>query len=237
VCRHVAWLGRPRTVSSVVLEPPHGLLRQSWAPRRQRHGTINADGWGVGWWEPSDPDPARWRSAAPLWSDASLASVARHVTVSAVLAAVRSASAGMPADAGAAAPFARGPWLVSHNGVVDRAALPAGSWQRAESTCDAAILAVGVLDVLEAGGGGPGLGALVAELGGRVPEARLNLLAGDGRSIIATAWGDSLWVLAAADGTAVASEPWDDDPGWREVPDRTLLTAGPDGVALTPLEP
>ena len=46
MCRHLAWLGTSRSVASLVLDPPHGLLVQSYAPRRQQHGRINADGWG-----------------------------------------------------------------------------------------------------------------------------------------------------------------------------------------------
>jgi glutamine amidotransferase len=33
----------------------------------------------------------------------------------------------------------------------------------------------------------------------------------------------------------VASEPYDDEPGWTAVPDRSLLVASPDGVDTTPL--
>ena len=48
MCRHLGWLGEPRSIASLVLEPPSGLLVQSYAPRRQKHGLMNADGWGVG---------------------------------------------------------------------------------------------------------------------------------------------------------------------------------------------
>src|SRR5690349_8003368 len=90
MCRHLAWLGEPRTVASLVLEPEHGLLRQSYQPRRQSHGLMNADGWGVGLLVPGRPEPVRWRSASPLWSDASFASVAPVLSAGCVLAAVRS---------------------------------------------------------------------------------------------------------------------------------------------------
>lgn len=53
MCRHFAYLGRPVPIRSVLLDPPHGLLRQSWAPRLQRYGTVNADGYGVGWYAAS----------------------------------------------------------------------------------------------------------------------------------------------------------------------------------------
>ena len=48
MCRHLAWLGAPRSLGDLLLEPEHGLLVQSYAPRRQRNGLMNADGWGVG---------------------------------------------------------------------------------------------------------------------------------------------------------------------------------------------
>jgi len=95
VCRHLAWLGAPRSLGELLLEPEHGLLAQSYAPRRQRHGTMNADGWGVGFYAGSRAEPARWRSNRPLWGDASFASVAPVISSGCVLAAVRSATAGL----------------------------------------------------------------------------------------------------------------------------------------------
>jgi glutamine amidotransferase len=231
MCRHIAWLGRPRTLASLLLEPEHGLLRQSYQPRRQRYGLMNADGWGVGWWssEQGTCAPARWRSARPIWSDASLLSVAPHVTSRAMVAAVRSATTGMPADETAAAPFTRGRWLLSHNGRLDRSVLPNEAWREAESVCDSAVLAAWLL-------ASPGeLAERVAEVGRRDPAARLNVLAGDGKRILATTWGDTLSVLVTPSGVAVASEPYDDDPGWRDIPDRSLLTVTADGVSITDL--
>ncbi|PPK94554.1 glutamine amidotransferase [Kineococcus xinjiangensis] len=230
MCRHLAWLGAPRSLAALLLEPEHGLLRQSWQPRRQRHGTVNADGWGVGWWSPAHAEPARWRSPRPLWAEASLLSVAPHVASTCVLAAVRSATEGMPADETACAPFARGRWLLSHNGRVDRAVLPAAAWPAAESVCDSAVLASWLLeDPLD-------LAGRVRTLGAADPDARLNVLLADGDRLLATTWGDTLSVLATPEGVVLASEPYDDDPRWSDVPDRVLVTVTPDGVALEPLE-
>ena len=61
MCRHLAYLGPAATLRSVIIEPSHGLYRQGWAPRLQRHGTVNADGFGVGWYCDGDPEPARYR--------------------------------------------------------------------------------------------------------------------------------------------------------------------------------
>ena len=81
MCRHLAYLGAPATLRSVIIEPPHGLYRQAWAPRGQQHGTVNADGFGVGWYAPGDPVPARYRRAGPIWADPSFADLARVTTV------------------------------------------------------------------------------------------------------------------------------------------------------------
>jgi glutamine amidotransferase len=228
VCRHLAWLGRPRSLAALLLEPPSSLLVQSWAPRRQRYGTVNADGWGVGFFSPGRARPARWRSARPLWGDPSFASVAPVLTSGCVVAAVRSATAGMPLEESAVAPFTDGRWLLSHNGRVDRAVLP--PVRDAESTVDSALLAALVFDR------GPGrLGDVVREVAAADPAARLNLLAADGTRLLATTWGDTLSALVTAEGTALASEPWDDDPAWADVPDRSLVEVTPDGLTVTPL--
>ncbi|MCW2531489.1 MAG: hypothetical protein JWP62_1059 [Blastococcus sp.] len=230
MCRHLAWLGQPRSLAELVLDPPSSLLVQSWAPRRQHYGTVNADGWGVGFYVPGRPEPARWRSARPLWADPSFASVAPVLRSGCVLAAVRSATVGMPLEESAAAPFTDGRWLLSHNGRVDRTVLPLAP--DAESTVDSALLAAMVFHR-----GPDRLGQTVLEVAALDPAARLNLLATDGARLLATTWGDTLSVLTTAEGTALASEPWDDDPAWTDVPDRHLVEGTPDGVRLAPLTP
>lgn len=232
MCRHVAWLGEPRSVASIVLEPEHGLLRQSYAPRHQRRGVVNADGWGVGFYDSGSPEPARpvrWRSARPIWGDASFASVAPVLRSHAILAAVRSATVGMPIDESAAAPFTDGRWLLSHNGRVDRGVLPPR--REAESACDSAVLAAHVFAL-----GPDRVAETVREVARADPAAYLTLLLTDGARITGITWGDQLSYLATPEGTAVASEPWDDDPRWVEVPDHHHLEVTPAGVSVTALE-
>jgi gamma-glutamyl hercynylcysteine S-oxide hydrolase len=196
-----------------LLEPVHGLLVQSYAPRRQAHGRMNADGSGTGFFAAGQPEPARWRSNRPLWTGASFASVALVVTSSCVLAAVRSATAGIPLDETATAPFARGRWLLSHNGVADRSIL--GPHPHAESACDSAQLAAHLFGL-----GPERAGEFVRDLRKRDPDARLNLLLRDGPRVIAIRWNDTLSILRTGC-VVVASEPYDDDPGWADVPDIT----------------
>lgn len=230
MCRHLGWLGAPVSVSSLVLDPPQGLRVQSYAPRRQKHGLMNADGWGVGFF--SDPaggaTPRRWRSPAPLWGDTSFDSVAPVLRSHCVVAAVRSATVGMPLEASATAPFTDGQWLLSHNGVVDRTVLP--MLPTAESVCDSAVLAATIFDQ-----GVDALGDTIVEVGTADPLARLNIMAANGSRLIATAWGDTLSILRRADGVVLASEPYDDDPDWEDIPDRHLVEVTADGVVLTAL--
>ena len=229
MCRHLAWLGAPRTLSELLLEQPHGLRVQSYAPRRQSHGLLNADGWGVGFFAAGHGLPARWRSTRPLWGDATFASLAQVIASPCVLAAVRSATAGMPLEETATAPFQDGRWLLSHNGVVDRSVL--GPHPAAESMCDSALLAAHLFEY-----GPEHVGQFVADLGKRDPGARLNLLLTDGRRILATRWHNALSFLRTDDGVVVASEPYDDDPRWVDVPDHHLVDVSAGEVTVTDLE-
>lgn len=228
MCRHLGWLGREASVSSLVLDPPQGLRVQSYAPRRQKHGLMNADGWGVGFFD--DTTPRRWRSAAPLWGDVSFDSIAPALRSHCVVAAVRSATVGMPIEASATAPFTDGRWLLSHNGVVDRDVLPLSA--AAESTCDSAVLAALIFDR-----GLDALGHTIVEVGAADPNARLNILAANGSRLLATTWGDTLSILRRDDGVVLASEPYDDQPGWEDLPDRHLIEVTAERVTMTALNP
>src|SRR5256886_16273646 len=110
MCRHLAYVGSPMPLAELLLNPEHGLLTQSWAPRRQRYGTVNADGFGVGWYAGDDPIPARYRRAVPMWADPSFLDLARVTRTRALLAAVRSATEGTAPDESAAAPYRHGRW-------------------------------------------------------------------------------------------------------------------------------
>jgi glutamine amidotransferase len=65
---------------------------------------------------------------------------------------------------------------------------------------------------------------------------RLTMLLTDGQTITAVAWGTSLCWRSLPGGVVVASEPYDDEPGWVDVPDCSLLVADRDGVNVEPLD-
>jgi glutamine amidotransferase len=247
MCRHLAYVGPEEPLGRLLVEPPHSLYRQSWAPRMQQHGTINADGFGVAWYAEGDPVPARYRRDGPIWGDQSFTDLARVVRSGAFLAAVRDATEGSAGGEAAAAPFAAGKWLFSHNGVVAgwprsvvglAHCLPPAELLSLEARTDSALVWALVLGRLSNGDdAGQALTDTVSAVAAAAPDSRLNLLLTNGETIGATAWGDTLWYLTAPGRhTVVASEPYDDDPHWQEVPDRTLLAATRTEVLLTPLK-
>ncbi|SDR97000.1 ergothioneine biosynthesis protein EgtC [Microlunatus soli] len=228
MCRHLAWLGAPRTLSSLITEPEYGLLRQSYAPRQQRHGLLNADGWGVGFLDDTGT-VRRWRSPRPLWNDASFASIAPVLSSGCVLAAVRSATVGMPPDETAAAPFTDGRWLFSHNGRVALDAVPTSS--AAESIGDSAQLAAHIFDT-----GVEHLAETLAKVAAADPDARLTVLLTDGSRILGVAWDNELCYRQLPDGVVVASEPYDDERGWVSLADHHMIEVSDAGIMITDLE-
>lgn len=245
MCRHLAYLGPATTLSALVLDPPHGLLRQSYAPLDMRGGgTVNADGFGAGWY-PAGGRAVRYRSARPIWSDTAFAAMAPTTFSGAVLAAVRSATVGMPVHAAAAAPFGEGRWLFSHNGVLrgwpdsvaDLAAqLPVVDLVTLDAPTDAALLWALLRHRLRAcADPARALRGVVAAVDAAAPGSRLNLLLTDGAAIWATTWSHSLSVRATPDAVLVASEPTDPLPGWTAVPDRHLVIARPGAYHLEDL--
>jgi glutamine amidotransferase len=248
VCRHLAYLGPPVTLASLVLDAPHGLLRQSYAPRDMRGGgTVNVDGFGAGWYPGPGAPPVRYRSTRPIWSDASFAGLAAATRADALLAAVRSATAGMPLTEGATAPFAEGRWLFSHNGVVPdwpgsmaglAGELPVTDLLTLDGGTDSALLWALLRHGLRAGADPENvLPELVAAVAAAAAGSRLNLLLTDGATIWATTWSHALSARVDDATALVASEPIDDRSGWSGVPDRHLLVARPGSCRLTELAP
>ena len=234
MCRHLVYLGAPATLSEVVLEPPHSLLHQSYAPRDMRRGgTMNVDGYGVGWY--ADGRAVRYRRDCPMWTDVGFAAMAKTIRSGAIMAAIRSATLGMPINEGAAAPFADETWLFSHNGAIDgwpasvapiAEKLPVVDLLTLDAPTDAALLWALVRHRLRDGAPpAEALRAVVGEVLDAAPKSRLNLLLTDGATAVATTVGHSLSVRQGEGRLLIASEPFDDAAGWEPLNDRRLIVA------------
>lgn len=257
----VGYLGGPKvSLSSVVLEREHSLLVQSYAPKEMMSGIVNADGFGVGWYSPEDGEPAVYRSDGPLWSDRSFAGIAPKITARTIFAAVRSATPGFPVEESGVPPFSSGPYMFMHNGAIEdfrlkamrplRDSLSDASYSSLLGTTDSETIFAGLLDLLKEDPDDLA-GALVGTIrhvcevcGGLGVRATLNLAVTDGMAMAFTRYstegpGNSLYFLEDAEAfpqaVVVASERLDGDPGWREVPDRHLLTVEEGCVSLHPI--
>lgn len=238
MCRLIAYLGEPVTLSSVLVEPEYSLLRQSYEPRHQVHGRINADGFGVGWYAPDVRAlPARYRKPVPMWSDQTFANIAGAIRTAGFLASVRNASPGLPINEACTAPYTRGQWLFAHNGRILDWHGPTGagmvlhrrlsdtSLAAIQGATDSEVLFGLVLDAIADGRSPSDALVDVLRVAQQVsPGSRLNLLLTDGTTVVATACGDTLFTLRD-DAVIVASEPYDDAPAWQQVPDDSLVVA------------
>jgi len=247
MCRHLAYLGAPVTAAEILLDPKHSLLEQTWAPTDMRgSGSVNADGFGLGWYD-GPGDALRYRRAVPMWADAALPDLGRTIRSGAMVAAARNGTVGMPVTETACAPFRHGRWLFSHNGVVrawpgsleDLArTLPVTDLARLEAPTDSALLWALTLRLLLDGARVEEVVERVTTAAGRAaPGSRLNLLLCDGETVAASTWGHSLSVREGSDHVVVSSEPFGDDlDAWQPVPDQSLVVLTSSGTKTRPLD-
>lgn len=244
VCRHLGYLGPARSVGGVLTEGANSLRVQSWAPKDMRGGgRINADGFGAAWW--TSEGVTAYRNAMPIWSDPAVEDVLGGVESTAVLAAVRSATVGMPVVRSACAPFTDGTWAFSHNGVVFgwphamaeiMSEVPTAEMLTLAAPTDSAALWLLLRTLLRRHDPEMALRILVAQVLSVSEKPRLNLLLCDGQVLYATTMRHSLSVLRAEDSVTVASEPLDDRPGWVGIDDHKFVCARPGYVDISDLD-
>jgi glutamine amidotransferase len=245
MCRHLAHVGAPVALRTLLLDAPHALVRQAEAPREMVVAVDNPDGWGVAWWTSPRLAPLQYRSTHRMWDDTGFAFGDERS--GAVIAAVRKASPGMQLRSENNAPFVApasrlGPLAFSLNGHAFHesckprvlAALRAGT-ELAGDTDSEAVFAL-VRDRIDSGADPATAVAAVHHLIAPGPEVYVNLLLTRPTEIVATTWQHTLYARHTADGVTVASEPLDDDPAWDRVPDGHLLSATPTTVHWEPLE-
>ncbi|HEX5587440.1 MAG TPA: class II glutamine amidotransferase [Acidimicrobiia bacterium] len=235
MCRHLAYVGTPIDLHAPLFGSSHSLCAQARHPRHQETGDTNPDGWGVGWYADGAVEPELYRTVTSVWDDRDFAASARTITTGAFLAAARLASPGAAVTATGNAPFRSGRWLFSLNGIVRgfhddvgpglRARVSAARRAQIVGDTDSEVLFAMVLDRLDAGEPpAVALGAVAGDVH-EVATARINLLLTDGTQIAATRSGRSLFVR----GSTIVSEPLDDGPGWREVPEGATVTVAAAG--------
>jgi predicted glutamine amidotransferase len=118
MCRFTLYLGPPIRLESLLIDPSHSLILQSFHSS-EREEPLNGDGFGVGWYAPDQHErPALFRSITPAWNNANLRSLASVVSSPCVMAHVRAASEGMAVSEANCHPFQHDRYLFMHNGHV-----------------------------------------------------------------------------------------------------------------------
>ncbi|HEX9647756.1 MAG TPA: ergothioneine biosynthesis protein EgtC [Alphaproteobacteria bacterium] len=244
MCRHAAYLGPPIALNRFLAEPSHSLMVQSWRPREQITATVNADGFGFGWYL-DDGRAGVYANPMPIWSDPNLDHLGAALSSRLWIGNVRSATRGQPVAQVNTHPFLAGRELFSHNGFVHdfanslrgtlrRHLEPAFEAQIRGSTDSEYLFAALRQETAAGGGTAAALRRLFARLEAWLAGSHglFNLLIADGERIYATRHAlshasPSLYVGGDAElfdgGWLVASEPLTGGGGWQEVPDHHLV--------------
>ncbi len=116
MCRFVLYLGKPVTLSSLLVEPSHSLIRQS-VHSDEREEPLNGDGFGVAFYAPQfSPEPALFRSISPAWNNRNLLELSRITQSGCILAHVRAATQALEISEPNCHPFTFGRYAFMHNG-------------------------------------------------------------------------------------------------------------------------
>lgn len=118
MCRLAAYLGPELFISSLVTEPKHSLIHQSYHAR-ERVEPLNGDGFGIGWYAPLSCDrPAVFKEVSPAWNNMNLRELARVTRSTCIFAHVRAATIGGQLSRTNCHPFSWKKYLFMHNGTV-----------------------------------------------------------------------------------------------------------------------
>lgn len=259
MCRLYGFLATEETrLDCSLVEAQNALLVQS---DRDLGGVRHPDGWGIAQWQDGHPRVAK--NTHPAFADSHFVEVASTVASHAVIAHVRAATVGRVAIENTH-PFEHGPWAFAHHGTIPgiehvRTRLDIGLYGPPWGDTDSELAFRWILNRMSRYGLHPDLpsdhlGPIVAliedsvselvaiSLAAEVESPTLNFVVSDGRRLVASRWGSSLyWTFRRgvadcaicgsshcphADETykavVVASEPITNEE-WLEVPEGTVL--------------
>lgn len=160
MCRLLGYLGDSIQLDRILFKPEHSLIVQSYKPNEMTAGLLNADGFGIGWYDakPNNP-PYCYRNVLPIWNDANLPQLGRYIQSNCYLGYVRSATSNLSVDIINCQPFSHQNLLFVHNGYIDnfrktlyrpiRNNLDDFAYQRIEGTTDSEHIFALIVNELE----------------------------------------------------------------------------------------
>ena len=118
MCRLVGVMSRRAIVMADILEgPENSLISQSKAAREGLHG-INADGFGVAWFDHSfDQEAGAFKSIQPAWNDSNLRHLISKIRSNCFIGHVRASTVGDVAFSNCH-PFTYQQCAMAHNGTI-----------------------------------------------------------------------------------------------------------------------
>jgi ergothioneine biosynthesis protein EgtC len=242
MCRWIAYRGPTTAFENYVTEPEHSLVTQSLRALEATTGT-NGDGFGLGWYG-DHPEPGLYRETRPAWSDENLRYLCRHLRSHLFFAHVRAAT-GTAVTRHNCHPFACGRWMFMHNGFI-------GNWNRLRRKIESMIpdalypSRIGTTDseavflaMIGAGLEEDPLRAtrcvlrslcMLVNEGGHRERVRFTAALADGHNLYAFRFAEndtanSLYFREEGEQLIVASEPFDREADWIEVPSNYALIA------------
>ena len=253
MCRFVAYRGKPVPLAEVISAPEHSLIEQSYQPKEMTAGTVNVDGFGVGWYNRAlDPTPCIYTNIVPIWNDRNLPGLSRHIVSDCIVANVRSATPGFGLDQSNCQPFAYGRLSFMHNGFIEksrdgllrkiREALRDEYYRLIRGSTDSEHIFALLLNFLHGQELTPQayvtalrhtVAQLLAWTRGQAVHMGLNLVLCDGVHVVAlrfanTSPAPSLYYLCNgadfSDSVVIASEKLSADPAWQVVPESHIVT-------------
>lgn len=249
MCRWIAYRGQPIPLEYYVTRPSHSLIAQSMHAL-EATASLNGDGFGLGWYGEHD-EPGLYRELRPAWSDENLRHLCRHLRSRMFFAHVRAAT-GTAVTRTNCHPFASGPWMFMHNGLIGNwatlrrdveALIPDDLYASRAGTTDSEAIFLAILGAGLAGAGETRADpvtaaertiAAIAELvrtKGEDAQFRFTAALADGRDLYAFRYsaldaGNTLYYRESGPDVVVVSEPLDSDrENWTTVPPNTVLIA------------
>jgi len=251
MCRLAAYLGPDLLLHQLLEETPNSLFKQSWASEKLQGTTLNADGFGFGWYH-DDGKAEIYTSTLPIWSDTNLSGLGHSLLSSTWLAYVRSATPGQAVNQANTQPFRYGNNLFLHNGRVEdfnegprtifHRHLSAKNASEIEGNTDSEYLFALCKEHLS-----EGLTSLEAIVGAsediefliKDSPALLNMILSDGKSIIACRNAlnggqcPSLYYTQShphfPDAVVVASEPFSMPEHWQPIDEYSIISVNAAG--------
>jgi glutamine amidotransferase len=116
MCRFTFYQGKSIGIDSLITEPKHSLINQSFNSL-ERDEPLNGDGFGLAWYNHSISEvPAFFKSVSPAWNNRNLRELARLTQSSCIMAHVRAATQGLQVSESNCHPFSAGKYAFMHNG-------------------------------------------------------------------------------------------------------------------------